>query len=60
MGKTKLSQILLLLEPRQLDHLNRLAKATGRTRMELLREAIADLFAKHGAPQSKSTPKRLV
>jgi hypothetical protein len=65
MGKTKLSQVLLL-EPQQLADLDRLARSSGTTRMALLREALADLLAKHGTgaapppsaqPQSKPTPK---
>jgi len=47
MGRTKLSQVLLLLEPEQLAALNRLAKSSGQTRMALMREALAALLAKH-------------
>lgn len=60
MGKTKLAQVLMLLEPRQLKRLNRLAKATGKPRMVLLRQAVDDLLAKrvHGAGATRLTRKR--
>jgi hypothetical protein len=53
-GKTKLSQVLLLLEPQQLAQLNRLVKASGKTRTALLREALDELLAKQ---VSTSKPK---
>jgi len=45
MGKTKLAQVLLLLEHEQLARLNRLAKSSGKLRSVLLREAVNDLLA---------------
>jgi hypothetical protein len=57
MGKSRLSQMVVLLEPAKLARLDALAKSTKRPRMMLLREAIALLFAKHsGEPSKKPAP----
>jgi predicted transcriptional regulator len=54
MGKTKLTGILLNLEPEKAEALSALASKTRIARSVLMREAIDDLLAKH----KQKVPKR--
>ena len=45
MGKTKLTQILLKLEPETLARLDALVKSSGKTRITIVREALANFLA---------------
>jgi predicted DNA-binding protein len=45
MGKTKLTKVLLKLEPETLARLDALVKSSGKTRMRIVREALANFLA---------------
>ena len=48
MGRTHRPQVALYLDPEHVELLDRLAKKSGRTKQDLLREAVNTLFVEHG------------
>ena len=48
MGRTHRPQVALYLDPEHVELLDRLAKKSGRTKQDLLREAVHTLFVEHG------------
>jgi predicted DNA-binding protein len=58
MGKTKLTQILLKLEPETLARLDALVKSSGKTRMTIVREALANFLADHDLNAEREAVRR--
>ena len=58
MGKTLRTQVALYLDDEYVLMLDRLAKKTGRTKQDLLREAVATLFAEYGLYKEMRAAKR--
>ncbi|HET9388519.1 MAG TPA: ribbon-helix-helix protein, CopG family [Steroidobacteraceae bacterium] len=58
MGRTLRTQVALYLDDEYVELLARLARKTGRTRQDLLREAILTLFAEYGLMQEARKARR--
>ncbi len=57
MGRTLRPQVALYLDPEKIELLDKVAKKTGRTKQDLLREAVDTILVEYGAlklPKRKS------
>jgi hypothetical protein len=57
MGQTKLAQVCLLLQHEQFDRLNAVARATGKKRMDLIREGVAYVLSKYSGMVTRKAKK---
>jgi len=58
MGRTLRTQVALYLDDEYVELLARLARKTGRTRQDLLREAILTLFAEYGLKEAMKARRK--
>ena len=56
-GRTTRPQVPLYLDPEKVELLNRLAEKTGRTKQELLREAVDEMFVRDRMMRAPKRPK---